>query len=110
MAGAGAGSKARVRDRPGIDHRRPLEGSRPRRRSSIPALSGSRAPETLACMDDQTAELEILRAMTPARKLAVMNALIRQAWLLKAAVLRDQHPELDAGEIEARARLAVAGE
>ncbi len=56
------------------------------------------------------AELEVLRAMTPARKLAVMHALIRQAWTLKAAALRETHPGLEPAELEALARSAVSGE
>ena len=61
-------------------------------------------------MDDTTSELELLRQMTPVRKLSVMNALIRQAWMLKAAALRELRPELDPTEIEVLARSAVAGE
>ena len=57
-----------------------------------------------------TVELEALRTMTPVRKLAVMHALIRQAWTLKAAALRETHPELGLAELEALARSAVSGE
>ena len=57
-----------------------------------------------------TVEFELLRLMTPARKVAVLHALIRQAWTLKAAALRETHPDLDPAELEALARSAVAGE
>lgn len=55
---------------------------------------------------DPVAEIEtaILRRMTPAQKLAVMHALWRQAWELKAAGLRQQHPEMTAEEVTARVR------
>ena len=57
-----------------------------------------------------TVELEVLRMMTPARKLAVLHALIRQAWTLKAATLRETHPDLEPADLEALARSAVSGE
>jgi hypothetical protein len=61
-------------------------------------------------MDPAEPDLEILRRMTPDRKLAVMTSLIRQAFELKAAWLRARSPELSEEEIEARARELVAGE
>lgn len=60
-------------------------------------------------MDDDR-ELELLRRMSPARKLAVMNGLIREAWVLRAAMLRTQRPELSRDEVEKLARAAVAGD
>lgn len=55
-------------------------------------------------------DLEILRRMSPARKLAVMSSLTRQAWSLKAAMIRDRHPDLGPAEVTRLAREAVAGE
>jgi hypothetical protein len=55
-------------------------------------------------------EVEILRRMTPAKKLAVMSALIRQAFELKAAVVRAQWPGLPPEEVRARAWALVAGD
>jgi hypothetical protein len=55
-------------------------------------------------------ETEVLRRMTPAAKLAVMQALIRQAWALKAAALRARWPELTEDEVEARVRVLVGGD
>jgi hypothetical protein len=55
-------------------------------------------------------ELVILRAMTPARKLAVMRSLIRQAYVLKAAALRQKWPGLSEAEVEERTRAAVSGD
>lgn len=55
-------------------------------------------------------EIELLRAMTPARKLAVMNSLIGQAWDLRAAGLRITQPELSEDEVRILARRLVAEE
>ena len=55
-------------------------------------------------------EIELLRAMTPARKLEVMHALIRQAYELKAAGLRMTRPELSEDEIQALTRKLVGGD
>ena len=55
-------------------------------------------------------ETDLLRQMTPARKLAVMNALIRQAYELKAASLRDRFPEMPEAEVWARTRATVGGD
>jgi hypothetical protein len=55
-------------------------------------------------------EVEILRRMTPAKKLAVMTTLIRQAYQLKAAAVRARWPELPPEEVWARARALVAGD
>lgn len=55
-------------------------------------------------------EIEILRAMTAAQKLAVMRGLIRQAYTLKEAGVRALHPELTDQEVRARAKAAVAGD
>ena len=38
-------------------------------------------------------ELARLRAMTAAEKIAAMNSLWRQAWALKAAAVRAEHPD-----------------
>ncbi len=55
-------------------------------------------------------DLEVLRRLSPARKLAVMSSLTRQAWSLKAAIIRDRHPDLGPAEVTRLARKAVAGE
>lgn len=55
-------------------------------------------------------ETDTLRHMTPAQKLAVMHALIRQAYELKAAALRARWPELSEEEVRARARAMVGGD
>lgn len=51
-----------------------------------------------------------LRAMKPARKIAVMHALIQQAYDLKAAGLRMTRPELSETEVQILARRLVAGD
>ena len=56
-------------------------------------------------MDDQRQqEMESLRRMSPARKLATMTALIREAYRLKAAWIRMVEPELSKEEVQARVR------
>ena len=55
-------------------------------------------------------EVEILRRMTPAQKLAVMNALIRQAYELKAAALRARWPEMPEHVVLDRTRAMVGGD
>lgn len=55
-------------------------------------------------------ETEALRRMTPAQKLAVMHALIRQAYELKAAALRALWPEMAEDEVRAQARRMVGGD
>ena len=59
---------------------------------------------------EQEAEYEALRRMTPAKKLAVMTALIRQAYELKVAGIRVVRPDLTEEEIRARARELVGGD
>jgi hypothetical protein len=59
-------------------------------------------------MTDQ--ETDALRHMSPAQKLAVMHALIRQAFELKAAAVRDRWPDLSEPEVRERTRALVAGD
>lgn len=61
-------------------------------------------------MDALEEETAALRRMTPAKKLAVMKALIRQAYELKAAGIRARWPSLSEEEIRIRARVEVAGD
>ena len=55
---------------------------------------------------DSVLDLEVarLRRMTTSQKLAVMHSLWRQAWSLKAAGVRGQHPEWSAQEVAAAVR------
>jgi hypothetical protein len=55
-------------------------------------------------------ETDALRRMTPAQKLAVMHALIRQAYALKAAALRARWPDMTEDEVRAKARAMVGGD
>jgi hypothetical protein len=55
-------------------------------------------------------ETATLRSMTPAQKLAVMHALIRQAYELKAAAIRAHRPELSDDEVWAETRRLVGGD
>jgi uncharacterized protein YfkK (UPF0435 family) len=50
-----------------------------------------------------------VRAMAPAQKLAVLNAMIVQAWDLKEAWIRVRRPELSPSEVRALARSMVGG-
>jgi hypothetical protein len=54
-------------------------------------------------------EIELLRLMSPDRKLAVMRALIQLAYDLKTAWIRAQRPELSEEEILVRVREQVGG-
>lgn len=54
-------------------------------------------------------ETALLRRMAPAQKLAVMHALWRQAWDLKAAGVSRQHPEWTSGQVRARVREIFRG-
>ena len=54
-------------------------------------------------------EVELLRALGPERKLAVMQSLIQQAFDLKEAWIRSQAPELPEEEILVRVREQMAG-
>ncbi len=54
-------------------------------------------------------ELERLRAMSPAEKLAVSEALWRDAWRLKAASFRSRHPEWSDAQVESATRQALSG-
>lgn len=60
-------------------------------------------------MERQEREYEILRRMTPEKKLAVMRALIRQAYELKAASVRAACPDLPEEEVQLRTRKIVGG-
>ncbi|HKK27508.1 MAG TPA: hypothetical protein VKB18_05470 [Gemmatimonadota bacterium] len=55
-------------------------------------------------------DIEILRRMTPAEKIAVMNSLVRQAYALAAAGVRLRDPDLPEDQVEAEARALVAGD
>lgn len=54
-------------------------------------------------------ETEALRRMSPAQKLAVMHALIRQAYELKAAAVRARWPDLSDAEVRERTRALAGG-
>lgn len=60
-------------------------------------------------MDALQHDTETVRRMTPEQKLSVMHALIRQAWELKAAVLRSRDPTLSDAEVRDRAWELVSG-
>jgi hypothetical protein len=60
-------------------------------------------------MDARELETDLLRRMTPAKKLEVMTSLIRQAYELKAADVRARWPDLPEDEVRARTRTLVAG-
>jgi hypothetical protein len=45
-------------------------------------------------------QLQLLRAMTPEQKVRASEALRAAVWELKAACIRDQHPELSPREVQ----------
>ena len=61
-------------------------------------------------MDSLQQDTDVVRRMRPEQKLAVMHTLIRQAWELKAAVIRAREPHLSDTQIRARAWHMVGGE
>lgn len=67
-------------------------------------------PGQLAVMTMTDQETDTLRRMSPAQKLAVMHALIRQAFELKAATVRARWPELSEHEVQERTWRQVAGD
>lgn len=75
------------------------------------AMSDLLAPDSTTPLPAEgSEELAVLRQMGPARRIAVMHALIRQAWSLKEAAIRAAEPDLHPDEVRTRARRAVAGE
>ena len=55
-------------------------------------------------------EIEVLRRMSAAEKLAVMTALIREAYRLKGAWIRLNEPGLSDQELRERVLEAMAGD
>ena len=49
-------------------------------------------------------EYELMRRMSPAKKLEILNVLIRQAYALKAAGVRAASPELSEDQVQERVR------
>lgn len=49
-------------------------------------------------------EIARLRRMTASEKIAVMNSLWRQAWSMKAAGVRGEHPDWSPEQVEAAVR------
>jgi hypothetical protein len=77
---------------------------------SVRWLAFPLALPALSIMEALQQETDALRRMSPAQKLNVMRVLIRQAWELKAAVIRARQPELSETEIRARAWELVGGD
>jgi hypothetical protein len=62
-------------------------------------------------MDDlHRREIEALKRMSPAQKLAVLTSLIREAYRLKAAWIRSTEPDLSEQELHARVLEAMSGD
>lgn len=62
-------------------------------------------------MEEHTAiEVEALRRMSAAQKLAVMTSLIREAYRLKAAWIRLNEPGLSEQDLHQRVLEAIAGD
>lgn len=60
-------------------------------------------------MSDES-EILFLREMSPARKLSVMNSLIRQAFRLKMAAIRASDPDLSETQLLEQLREAWSGD
>lgn len=54
--------------------------------------------------DAERARLQVIKAMTPARKLEIAEALYRSARELKAAGLRWRHPDWTEAEVQTEVR------
>ena len=52
----------------------------------------------------QQVQEELIRAMTPGRRLAVARELYETAWQLKAAGLRREHPDWSENDVLAKLR------
>jgi len=78
--------------------------------AELRTLAFTLPPVESGCMYSSEQDAEILKRMSPARKLAVMRSLIRQAYVLKAAAVRTRWPELAESEVQARTRALVAGD
>ena len=59
--------------------------------------------------ESQRVEEELLRRLSPAEKIAIMNALIRQARALKEAWVRATHPELSDEAVRAKVAELMGG-
>lgn len=60
--------------------------------------------------DLEEEEVEVLRRMSPARKLAVMRSLIRKAYALTATGVRTANPGMPDDEVRERVRSRMAGD
>ena len=69
-----------------------------------------REPDPGSTVNARDVETELLRSMSPAKRLAVMHGLIRMAYELESAALRTFRPELSEEEIRALVRARVAGD
>ena len=77
---------------------------------STPVLAAPAAASQIAAMPTvEEIETALLRRMTPAAKLDVMHALWRQAWALKVAGVRRQHPDWAPEQVAARVREIFRG-
>ena len=74
------------------------------------ALPGLVPARRLGRVELRERDLEVVRRMTPARKLAVMRALIRQAYELKTAAIRTFRSDLSEEQVQALARRLVGGD
>ena len=75
-----------------------------------PHLAHAVTSQATSRMAPRDIEIQILRGMTPAQKLAVMHALIRQAFELKAAAVRTRWPDLPDEQVRERTRALIAGD
>jgi hypothetical protein len=71
-----------------------------------PALAGN---DVSYMYDPNAVELRLLQRMSPEAKLAVMQSLIRQAYSLKEAWVKLNHPDLAEAELRHRVRRLVTG-
>lgn len=85
-------------------------GQRPTSPGTLTVLALSLEEGTPSGMTQSDQEAEALRRMTPAQKLTVMHALIRQAYELKAAAVRTRWPHMSEEEVWTKTRTLVGGD
>ena len=78
--------------------------------SAVPSAPPDRYLADMKRLDLSETEVTVLRRMTPAQKLAVMQTLIRQAYELKAAGIRASQPDLPEEDVWAQTRTLVGGD
>jgi hypothetical protein len=68
-----------------------------------PTIADRAAPAHV--LEAENRQAELIRAMTPARRLEIARELYHAAWSIKLAAVRSQHPDWSAERVAATVRL-----